>query len=234
LSWVAASLIISVTSTTSGNNAPANDATEDLLTGRIVEWFDGKGYGFVATKTQRYFIHIRDFSRCHKRPAVGDSIRFALGQDAKGRPCATKALHINDGGRISGAALACLGVLLILPVMALLKLRPDWRWVAGLATVVNLLAFYTYAVDKRRAWERLWRLPEARLHFVALIGGWPGAFLAQRNYRHKCSKLGFQMVFWFTVLLYQGAAFDCLNDWKYSQAGLKEIKRLSGRMPWRS
>jgi len=227
-------VIITGTSTPFGNQAPGNTAPEEFLTGRIVEWFDGKGYGFVATKTRRFFIHVRDFSRHHKRPEVGDAIRFTLGQDAKGRPCAVKALHVNDGGQISGVALLFLGALLILPVMALLKLKPDWRWVAGFASVVNVLAFYAYAVDKRRAWEKLWRLPEARLHFVALIGGWPGAFLAQRNYRHKCSKLGFQMVFWFTVLLYQGTAFDCLNDWKYSRAGLEEVRSWSGRIPWHS
>ncbi|TAK93272.1 MAG: DUF1294 domain-containing protein, partial [Verrucomicrobia bacterium] len=58
-----------------------------------------------------------------------------------------------------------------------------------------------------------------------LIGGWPAAFLAQRHYRHKSSKPGFQFIFWLTVLLYQVAAFDCLNEWKHSRLALEQLKR---------
>jgi uncharacterized membrane protein YsdA (DUF1294 family) len=55
-----------------------------------------------------------------------------------------------------------------------------------------------------------WRLPEATLHFAEILGGWPGAFLAQRRLRHKCSKAGYQIVFWGIVLLFQIAALDMI------------------------
>jgi uncharacterized membrane protein YsdA (DUF1294 family)/cold shock CspA family protein len=211
------------------------NATPDVQThtGQIVQWFDEKGYGFVATITRRFFVHVRDFSQHHKRPQVGDAIRFQIGQDAKGRPCAVHAVHVNDGGRITVLALVFLFAALALPGMALLRFAPDWRWVGGYVGAINVLSFLAYAVDKRRAWNGLWRLPEARLHFLALIGGWPGAFLAQRHYRHKCSKFGFQFFFWFTILLYQVAAFDCLNDWKYSRVGLSELQSWAVRIPGR-
>jgi uncharacterized membrane protein YsdA (DUF1294 family) len=36
---------------------------------------------------------------------------------------------------------------------------------------------------------------------IALLGGWPGALLAQKLLRHKSKKQSFQVVFWATVLL---------------------------------
>jgi len=36
---------------------------------------------------------------------------------------------------------------------------------------------------------------------LALLGGWPGAWFAQRRLRHKSRKQPFRAVFWITVLL---------------------------------
>jgi len=36
---------------------------------------------------------------------------------------------------------------------------------------------------------------------AALLGGWPGALVAQNRLRHKSSKMSFLVVFWATVLL---------------------------------
>ena len=45
------------------------------------------------------------------------------------------------------------------------------------------------------------RTPEARLHLYELLGGWPGALVAQQKLRHKSSKQAFREVFWSTVVL---------------------------------
>jgi uncharacterized membrane protein YsdA (DUF1294 family) len=58
-----------------------------------------------------------------------------------------------------------------------------------------------YAHDKSAAKKNARRTEESKLHFIALIGGWPGALLAQRVLRHKTSKQSFQIVFWATVIL---------------------------------
>jgi hypothetical protein len=39
------------------------------------------------------------------------------------------------------------------------------------------------------------------LHLLALLGGCPGAALAQQVLRHKSSKQDFRVIFWFTVVI---------------------------------
>ena len=78
---------------------------ESPLTAKIVEWDRQKGYGFLQVGQRRVFLHRRDFVEHHKRPAVGDAVRFMLGQDAKGRTCATNAVHSLQGWKLSRAAL---------------------------------------------------------------------------------------------------------------------------------
>ena len=65
----------------------------------------------------------------------------------------------------------------------------------------SLAAFVAYWVDKNAAASGSWRTRESTLHILALVGGWPGAFLAQRALRHKTSKASFQAAFVATALL---------------------------------
>jgi uncharacterized membrane protein YsdA (DUF1294 family) len=37
------------------------------------------------------------------------------------------------------------------------------------------------------------------LHLLSLAGGWPGALVAQRAFRHKTQKLSFKIVLWAIV-----------------------------------
>lgn len=119
--------------------------------------------------------------------------------------------------------------LLVLPAMALHRRAIDLRWAGVYGLVVSALTYWTNARDKRRALQEEWRIPEAQLHLWELIGGWPGAWIAQGRLRHKCSKGSYQFVFWLIVLGYQFAAFDSLRDWQFSRAGLQWIERASGR-----
>ncbi len=169
------------------------------------------------------FLHIRDFAERHKQPEVGDRIQFVLGQDDQGRPCARSAVHVNDGGRLTLLNLCILLSLLLLPAVALHRLALDFRWAAAYPVVIGLAAYAAYALDKRRARAGEWRVPEASLHLLELLGGWPGAFLAQRRLRHKCSKGSYQALFWLIVLAYQFAAWDSLNNWRLSRVAWTRI-----------
>ncbi|MEG2941275.1 MAG: DUF1294 domain-containing protein, partial [Thermomonas sp.] len=51
------------------------------------------------------------------------------------------------------------------------------------------------------------RMPEDTLHLLDVLGGWPGALIAQQLHRHKTVKASFQTAFWFSVLLNLGVAF---------------------------
>jgi uncharacterized membrane protein YsdA (DUF1294 family) len=73
----------------------------------------------------------------------------------------------------------------------------------AICVVASVVAFLAYARDKAAARRGTWRTPEFVLHFLGALGGWPGAFVAQRVLHHKTRKLDFQIVFWLTV------AFHC-------------------------
>ncbi|OUM08046.1 hypothetical protein BW686_08505 [Pseudomonas syringae] len=76
--------------------------------------------------------------------------------------------------------------------------------------VMSLLAFVLYRRDKRQAGSGGQRTPENVLHTLELLGGWPGALLAQQVFRHKTRKVSFQVVFWLIVLVHQAFWIDWL------------------------
>ena len=72
-------------------------------------------------------------------------------------------------------------------------------WIYVLASAVT---FGAYAFDKFAARQGRRRIRERTLHLLALCGGWPGAWLAQRLLHHKSVKRRFQAVFWSIVILH--------------------------------
>lgn len=77
--------------------------------------------------------------------------------------------------------------------------------VAVLYLAASVGAFAAYAFDKAAARQGNRRTKESTLLALGLLGGWPGALLAQTLLRHKSSKRSFQVAFWITVLLNCGA-----------------------------
>ena len=61
--------------------------------------------------------------------------------------------------------------------------------------LMSIAAFLAYATDKHAAQTGRWRIPEANLHVLELLGGWPGALFSQRVLRHKTCKAGYRVVF---------------------------------------
>jgi uncharacterized membrane protein YsdA (DUF1294 family) len=120
---------------------------------------------------------------------------------------------------VDGFSLIALLHLLVLPVYVLTRQMSwaDWRLLISLPLALSLVAFGVVRSDKRRAELETWRIPEITLHFLELIGGWPGSFLAQRMFRHKTAKISYQLVFWLIVAVYQFAAVDFLLDWQFSR-----------------
>jgi uncharacterized membrane protein YsdA (DUF1294 family) len=65
--------------------------------------------------------------------------------------------------------------------------------------VLSLVTFFAYGVDKTAARQNRRRTSERVLQVLALVGGWPGGWIAQQTIRHKSAKLSFQIEFWICV-----------------------------------
>lgn len=50
---------------------------------------------------------------------------------------------------------------------------------------MNIAAFFLYGIDKWKSRHAKWRVTEARLLTVALLGGSLGAFLGMKIWHHK-------------------------------------------------
>lgn len=124
--------------------------------------------------------------------------------------------------------LVVLVLLLILPVMALgQQVAPHFhRWIVCWAAFLSVASFVCMKSDKLKAANEEWRTPEATLHLLELLGGWPGSFIAQRVYRHKTSKKSYQATFWLIVLLYQIVSFDAVQNWLWGKQLIHWLERL--------
>ena len=195
--------------------------------GKILEWDSKRGFGFLDHGGTRLFLHIRDYAARHHAPRKGDVVSFMVGEDPQGRPCAQVAQTISSRSRLKATQFLALPFLLFLPSLAALKMPYDLRIIAGYAALMSIIAWRAYSHDKRRALAGAWRISESSLHFLDLMGGWPGAFLVQKHLRHKTSKASFQFTFRFIICLYQFVSFDYLNNWKLSEAFCAVIKALA-------
>lgn len=80
---------------------------------------------------------------------------------------------------------------------------------------MSMIAWLMYGFDKRQAESSGWRISENSLHLIALLGGWPGALVAQQQFRHKNRKRSFLIVFWVLAALNLAAlvAFERIAGW---------------------
>ena len=82
-----------------------------------------------------------------------------------------------------------------------LALRLPVHPLIGALAGINLAAIVLYGYDKAVSGGTWRRVPENVLHLVALLGGSPGALLAQSLFRHKTVKPSFRRLYWLIVVL---------------------------------
>jgi uncharacterized membrane protein YsdA (DUF1294 family)/cold shock CspA family protein len=99
-----------------------------------------------------------------------------------------------------------------LPLFGALQLQASsgFVWVLVVYVAASLISFGQYWHDKGRALSGGRRTPENSLHLVELLGGWPGALLAQQVFRHKTRKPSYQLWFWLIVTVHQALWVDWL------------------------
>ncbi len=94
-------------------------------------------------------------------------------------------------------------------------------------SVMSFVSFTAYYMDKKRAEKGGWRIPEINLHCFELLGGWPGALLGQRIFRHKTLKKPYQAVFRLIVTVHMAAWADCLV---FNLFLFRQIREIMGRI----
>lgn len=60
--------------------------------------------------------------------------------------------------------------------------------------LINLITALFFAIDKRKAVNNKWRIPELSLFILALLGGSLGGILAMRIFRHKTNSIKFALI----------------------------------------
>lgn len=66
---------------------------------------------------------------------------------------------------------------------------------------INIITFVAYFIDKRSAQKGGWRVSEKNLHALELLGGWTGALVGQKIFKHKTKKASYQGAFWFLGIM---------------------------------
>ncbi|HEN8710738.1 TPA: DUF1294 domain-containing protein [Pseudomonas putida] len=124
---------------------------------------------------------------------------------ARGQTSQRRTARQEEGVRNVRLKLLMLGGLCLLPMAGAAQMAWSGQsWLAlAIYPAVSLVTVLLYWQDKQQARTQAWRTPEKVLHASELLGGWPGALIAQQLYRHKTRKASYQMVFWAIVLLHQ-------------------------------
>ena len=77
---------------------------------------------------------------------------------------------------------------------------------------INIAAFITFGIDKWKAEQHMWRIPEATLLGLAAAGGSIGALAGMRFFHHKTRKplfaFGIPALLVLQVLALAGLGFD--------------------------
>jgi len=92
-----------------------------------------------------------------------------------------------------------------------LHLLAGWPLVWSALLAINLVAFVLWTWDKRQAIRGGWRVPEACLHTMAVLGATPASFAAMLVLRHKVRKPVF-WVLYVVFTLFQIASIFYLSD----------------------
>jgi uncharacterized membrane protein YsdA (DUF1294 family)/cold shock CspA family protein len=179
------------------------------LNGTLKDWNDDKGFGFISPCAGGVdvFAHISAFQNRSQRPKPGDAVIYhpekskdgklrAVSVSYDGEEIGKRAPH-NSERRLWIAMLVSFAFLMAILVFGFMGLIP-WQIVA-LYFAASIIALLMYRVDKSAARKGRWRTQESSLLLCGLIGGWPGALIAQQLFRHKSSKTEFQISFWGTV-----------------------------------
>ena len=176
--------------------------------GRITEWRDEKGYGFITPNGggELVFLHIKAFKHKSRRPVGGERVTFKTVKDDRGRPRAEYVEYALEPqetiSKRSAGTPILIFVFLFLTAVGILSIAKKLPFTILCSYLgLSFLTFVVYAKDKSAARTGHWRTQESTLQLLALLGGWPGGLIAQQVLQHKSRKRSFQLVFWGTIVV---------------------------------
>jgi uncharacterized membrane protein YsdA (DUF1294 family)/cold shock CspA family protein len=190
--------------------APESDARID---GTLTSWNDQRGFGYLtpAEGGLTIWVHIKAFELKRGRPHEGEKFTFEIEQylDGSRQARSVRAIRVPNGAKPKRRFLAyatdVVGLLAIPAFAGIVALVcTHWHvpiWIAWIYVVLSVFCYIVYSVDKTAATNHTWRVSENALLAWGLVGGWPGAIIAQRLLRHKTRKASFVAAFWGTVML---------------------------------
>jgi uncharacterized membrane protein YsdA (DUF1294 family) len=134
---------------------------------------------------------------------VNDRVQYQVEKDATGRLQATEVLFEGESAVIwtglhARVFVAGAFILFVFWQTAQHALPAAIIWFYLIASPITFIA---YGWDKKAAKSNRRRIPEQTLHLFELLGGWPGAWIAQQHFHHKSRKLSYQFGFWFCVVI---------------------------------
>jgi uncharacterized membrane protein YsdA (DUF1294 family)/cold shock CspA family protein len=182
------------------------------MKGKIIKWNPDKAFGFIAPNGggEHVFIHKTALSNRQRTPQMSDIITFSISKDKDGRYCASDATFSGEKLKKKEAKKPSkfsiyLSVLFLTVITTAYFIDKFPQKLLFVYLGISVITFLAYAFDKSKAQRGAWRTQESTLHILSLIGGWPGAAIAQQLLRHKSQKREFRNGFWFTVFVNLGA-----------------------------
>jgi len=198
------------------------------MKGKLIKWNADKAFGFIQPNGGggHVFIHKTALSNRNRTPQVNDVITFSLAKDNQNRYCAGDAtfsgekLKNKQAKNVSKFSIY-LAVLFLgsITIAFFFNHIPKNLLFAYLS--LSIVTFLAYWFDKSKAQRGAWRTQESTLHMFSLLGGWPGAAIAQQVLRHKSQKREFRTSFWFTVVINCSAL-----GWLMSAGGVRWLALL--------
>lgn len=85
-------------------------------------------------------------------------------------------------------------------------------WLIVLYSSLSIFTFVVFAIDKRAAIKDKWRVEEFSLYFFSVLGGWPGALLAQQLLHHKNKKRSFRAFLVTCIMINLAFYGDLINN----------------------
>jgi len=193
----------------------------------------GYGFIVSEASTKDIFAHISSFVNRSNTPTIGEAVTFTMDKNSDGKISAKNIHRVSDTQKNSSTSrnpttsqsrprqkpplklnyksthsiglLSTVTILSFISYLVYLFLHNKIPiQVLGIYLIMGIITYVAYSMDKSKAIDDDYRTEENTLHIMSLLGGWLGALIAQQRFRHKTTKVPFQVIFKITVILNVG------------------------------